>query len=149
MFGNLFKRNRGKYSYPYLRLDLREGYYIVCKEVSNGMGGYTKAEVGLYKDEKLIKQIVDENGKILDFPGVVHGDWEQDLENPLTPYVRFSLDFGMTENLIKFIWTVQPDGRYWADEDGFGMDDSKEIVLRSSLDLDGNFTEPFKFKDSI
>lgn len=32
-----------------------------------------------------------------------------------------------------FEWTVQPDGRYWADEDGFGMELDREIIIHGYL----------------
>ncbi len=34
-------------------------------------------------------------------------------------------------------WTVQPDGRYWADEDGFGADNDREITLHGWIDANG------------
>ena len=34
-------------------------------------------------------------------------------------------------------WTVRPDGSYYADSDGFGMTDDKEITLHGFIDTDG------------
>lgn len=42
-------------------------------------------------------------------------------------------------------WMLQPDGRYFSDEDGFGAEDCTEICLYSHLDEEGNFTEPFQY----
>ena len=38
---------------------------------------------------------------------------------------------------------IQPDGRYWMDEDGFGMEDDEEIWLCADIDEEGRFITPF------
>jgi hypothetical protein len=43
-------------------------------------------------------------------------------------------------------WVLQPDGRYFEDEDGFGAENCEEITLYSYLDTNGVFTEPFKHR---
>jgi len=43
-------------------------------------------------------------------------------------------------------WTLQPDGRYFEDEDGFGAENCEEITLYSYIDTNGIFTEPFKLR---
>lgn len=50
-----------------------------------------------------------------------------------------------TENGQILVWTVQPDGRYWADDDGFDMDD--EINLYAYVDDDGDFLSKFRIYD--
>ena len=42
------------------------------------------------------------------------------------------------------LWEIQPDGRYWADGDGFGAESDYEIQLYSYLDVQGKFTAPFR-----
>ena len=41
-------------------------------------------------------------------------------------------------------WTLQPDGGYFEDEDGFGGENCEEITLCSHIDTNGIFTEPFR-----
>ncbi len=41
-------------------------------------------------------------------------------------------------------WTLQPDGRYYADEDGFGMEDDDEITLYAYIDSSANILIPFQ-----
>ena len=61
----------------------------------------------------------------------------------LKKYAQFGISHKDTENGRILIWTVQPDGRYWADEDGFGMEDD-EINLYAYVDDDGNFSSKFR-----
>ena len=41
-------------------------------------------------------------------------------------------------------WTLYPDGMYFMDEDGFGMDDGKEECLGAYIDRNGRFLVPFR-----
>lgn len=92
------------------------------------------------------KKIVDHNGWIQDFPGIEKEEfWVKEVSSgSLMPQIRFRTEFGRQEDKFIMRWQVQPDGRYWEDEDGFGMTPEEEIVLYTFLDLDGNFTDPFK-----
>ena len=91
------------------------------------------------------KTIVDNQGRIKGFPGIEHPD------------VVFSYAGGYMENQIRFrssitlldgqyalIWQIQPDGRYWEDDDGFGMTTDDEVDLYARFDEKGKFTEPFR-----
>lgn len=46
-------------------------------------------------------------------------------------------------------WTLYPDGRYFADSDGFGMEDNNEEVVYAIIDTDLNIVEPFRPIDNI
>ncbi|MCD8022032.1 MAG: hypothetical protein LUF30_03330 [Lachnospiraceae bacterium] len=59
--------------------NLGEDYYLAMDQKPNGLGGYADVNIGMYKGEKLIRQITDASGKFLDFPGVVHGKCEDTL----------------------------------------------------------------------
>lgn len=94
------------------------------------------------------KLIVDDNGYILNYPGLGNPEewlyaWKSKRE--LEPQIRFRTDFErMEDNTILMVWEIQPDGRYWEDEDGFGGESDLEILLYTYLDEKGNFTMPFK-----
>ncbi len=48
----------------------------------------------------------------------------------MEPYVRYRNVFEkMPDGRIMMIWQVQPDGRYWADDDGFGGSNDSEVHL--------------------
>lgn len=130
---------------PKIKHNMGDGYYIAYDQVPNGYGGYHEVDMRLYRDGKLIRKITDERGFFLDFPGVVHGSWEYDVKGKFVPQVRFVnsiYPFG-EDGLADFRWMVQPDGRYWADDDGFGMENDIEINLVSKLNKEGRFVTPF------
>lgn len=45
--------------------------------------------------------------------------------------------------MAEFHWIVQPDGRYWADDGGFGMENDVEIELCAKFNKEGIFVTPF------
>ncbi|MCD8022031.1 MAG: hypothetical protein LUF30_03325, partial [Lachnospiraceae bacterium] len=59
--------------------------------------------------------------------------------------VRFTVGYNrfQEDGLAEFFWMVQPDGRYWADDDGFGMENDMEIMLCAKIDKTGRFITPF------
>ena len=42
------------------------------------------------------------------------------------------------------IWMIQPDGRYWADDDGFGGSGALEVQLYAYIDENGKFLSKFR-----
>lgn len=95
---------------------------------------------------KWFDKFVDENKKFLNFPGVENEELVKSFMNlPLRFYAAFGLEFSEKDDGgCVVIWTVQPDGRYWADEDGFGANNDVEINLYAYADADGNFLSKFK-----
>lgn len=131
------------------RFKLGNGFYFEFNEVSNGYGGYHMINVYLLKiDDPSFKCcIVDGNGRIENFPGIEEGEWIKELEYPLNNKVRFRFwIYPYKDGKASVEWTLQPDGRYFEDEDGFGGENCEEITVYSYLDTDGNFTEPFKYQ---
>ena len=43
-------------------------------------------------------------------------------------------------------WQLNPDGRYYMDEDGFGMTDDEEISLWGKIDRTGKVVVPFTYR---
>lgn len=89
--------------------------------------------------------IVDSKGYIRDFPGI-DAEAEAKLAGlQIDSQIQFRTDFERREDgLILMIWEVQPDGRYWEDEDGFGGTNDPEISLYALIDEDGRFLGPFQ-----
>ena len=129
--------------------DLLEGYRLVYQRSGNKYGFSCRINACLYKGDELIRKMTDETGRFLDFPGVEHGEWEKDLKFPFEPVTDFpfyiSKKFKDNE-LAELEWMVQPDGRYWEDEDGFGAGDDVKIILYASFDRTGKFVTPFHVK---
>lgn len=93
------------------------------------------------------KQIVDKDGKILDFPGVEYDDKlnEELGRRTIEPIVKYEAVFEkIDDNKFLMIWTIRPDGRYWMDSFGFGAEDYESLSLYTYIDYNGNFTMPFK-----
>lgn len=91
------------------------------------------------------KLLVDKNGLIRRFPGIVKEDFWLGEVAPvkLKPRIRFRTDFEKWGDRFIMLWQIQPDGLYWADY-GFGIDDEQEVYLYNYIDADGNFTGPFR-----
>jgi len=92
------------------------------------------------------RKLVDTDGNILDFPGIIQEDfWVKEVSaNALRPQIRFRTSFEKRNDKWIMLWQIQPDGRYWEDEDGFGAENDLEVTLYTYVDADGRFTGPFR-----
>lgn len=92
------------------------------------------------------KLIVDSNGNIRNFPGFAQEDLWASQVDPcyLKPEIRFCTSFERRGDRLVMLWEIQPDGRYWEDEDGFGGTSDVEVRLYTFLDENGDFTGPFQ-----
>lgn len=94
------------------------------------------------------KVIVDEAGNILDSLGVELTErLMRCLEDHILPPPRifYRTEFRREpDGRFLMVWEIQPDGRYWADEGGFGGTSDPEIRLYAHIDERGRFTEPFR-----
>lgn len=145
LFSNKDKDNDDDISREYLG----NGFYITYELAYNGVG-YYKVDICLHNENNpyFHRQIIDKKGNFVSFPGCIGGKWEKKLENNFSESVRYPSKIGIFEDgRAEFRWQLQPDGRYFADEGGFGMENCTEVWLRSYLDEDGNFTEPFSYID--
>lgn len=95
----------------------------------------------------IYRVIADAHGWIQNPPGFapeVYLDIERFPKTPL-PRVIYRCDEKiLADGRALFLWEVQPDGRYWADDDGFGMENDEEIILYSVM-RDGRLTTPFRY----
>ena len=53
------------------------------------------------------------------------------------------------DGLIALVWTLYPDGQYFADEDGFGMEDNDEEKIYCVMDDELNVVRPFTIVPDI
>ena len=131
------------------RFKLGDGFYFEFDTVSNGYGGYRMINVYLLNvdDPSFERCIVNRCGEIENFPGIEEGKWMERLERPLSNKTKFRFwIYKYKDGKASVEWTLQPDGRYFEDEDGFGGENCEEITLYSSIDTNGFFTEPFKYR---
>lgn len=131
------------------RFKLGDGFYFEFDQVSNGYGGYRMINVYLLHvgNPSFKRCIVDGYGRIQNFPGIEEGEWVKELEYPLSDKTKFRFwIYEYKDGKASVEWTLQPDGRYFEDEDGFGGENCEEITLYSSIDTNGFFIEPFKYR---
>ncbi len=124
---------------------LGNGFYITYNEVSNGLGGFHPINIIFHNDEKgLHRNITNDLGIFLNYPGHENGEWEKELSMRFLPMTRFVIYVApFDEGVCRFSWMVQPDGRYWMDEDGYGMTRDNEIWLCALINEEGEFITPF------
>lgn len=51
---------------------------------------------------------------------------------------------GFKDGLCAISWMLYPDGRYFADSDGFGMESNDEEVVYAIMDVNLDIVEPFR-----
>lgn len=126
------------------RYDLGEGYYITYDTKANKYWiGNHDVNITLYHESSAqpIKQITDDQGRFLEYPGTVDGDWRKKLSAGFDRQIDFSFWMsGFKNGFSRFSWKVQPDGRYWEDREFLS---EEEIVLHSYMNRKGEFVTPF------
>lgn len=126
--------------------EMGDGFYIVTEDGSNGMGGFCWHNVELHKhDVPSFRAEIIRDQKFVDFPGLAHGKWEEKIAmDRVIKENRFaSFIYPFVGDKAVFRWMVKPDGRYWADEDGYGMEDDYEVNLYALFNKEGRFITPF------
>ena len=98
--------------------------------------------------KKILRKIIDQ-GTICDFPGIANEElvlsyYEGSSISPVTRYHYGCERYDKEGHPFIMYWTVQPDGRYYADADGFGAEYQTEIRLYSFIDDEGEFEGPFR-----
>lgn len=91
--------------------------------------------------------LIDSSGHILNFPGIDCSDLPktQQFSGFASPVILYEASFErVPDGRFIMIWTVQPDGRHWMDDDGFGDKDQPAIALYTFIDEAGRFTAPFR-----
>ena len=89
---------------------------------------------------KKVYPISEANGKLV---GFTHDDidWDNvnqlehngDAERLVADYGGLSIE-GYQDGIARVDWMLYPDGRYFADEDGFGMEDNDEVNITAYID---------------
>ena len=88
--------------------------------------------------------LVDDND--IDYD-MIAKECENGIGNALTKaicYAGLNRWDGFKDGLCAISWTLYPDRRYFADEDGFGMEDNDEEEVYAIMNTDLNIVEPFR-----
>lgn len=134
---------------PYHRLkDWGEGMEIVEEVISD----YWRERFLINHETQEAYELMN-RGLTLTFLTKDDVDWEgvRTLENNHNAYTfsaycqRFAVE--KFKNGVALVeWTLYPDGRYFMDEDGYGMEDNDESVLYGFIDKKARVVVPFQTK---
>jgi len=103
---------------------------------------------------KQVFTIADAKGKLVGFTKD-DIDWDNisQLENTGDAYrMVTSYYFGIEDyhdGLARVNWMLYPDGRYFADEDGFGMEDNEETNVYAYIDTECRVVVKFQDKKAL
>lgn len=137
--------------YPYEKQDLGDDMYVINQVI----GGYWKPRYLIDERNKTAVEFM--NGRrILQTVCIDDVDWKsleglpqdaidrvKDLNALFPTFVR-----RYEEGVAEVSWQINPDGRYYMDEDGYGMTDDEEITIYSYVDRAGKPLVKFrKIKD--
>lgn len=108
----------------------------------------TDAVYLINKKEKKVIQLVDEEGHMVAFtkedvdPSLIELDVDSNNAEKLMAHYRFWV-YDFKDGQAQIEWTVMPDGRYFADEDGYGAENCSELIAESKIDKNGKLLQPF------
>lgn len=101
------------------------------------------------------KKLVDADGDVVGFTkddidyksleGVEHTGCAYTMESRYSGIGRWA-DF--RDGICALGWMLYPDGMYFADEDGFGMEDNDEVEIYCVIDKNFNVLKPFQYGKS-
>lgn len=135
--------------YPFNRVE-RIGQYIGIVEES--VGGYWRQRYLVNHIAAEAYELMSRGNKLtfLSEPDVLWSDVEK-MEHNSNAYsfsARYPLFYVYEfENGVACVkWTLYPDGRYFMDEDGYGMEDNKASVLHGFIDEHARVVIPFQNK---
>lgn len=132
----LKSKNRGYMSY-----DCKEGMLFL-----EAYTGYQRLLVD--KNSKNVVELVDKNGNMVAFTlkdvskSVIANDVEtRNARSLLARYRFFVHAFKKGKAVVE--WTICPDGRFFADEDGFGAENYDELTATAVINRKGEVLVPF------
>lgn len=100
------------------------------------------------KRDKHVVELVDKDGRIVAFtpedvsPSVITRDVETGNARALIARYRFFV-YEFKDGRAEVEWTVCPDGSFFADGDGFGAEDCKELTVKAVINRKGEVLVPF------
>ncbi|MED9996426.1 MAG: hypothetical protein UFP03_06485 [Paludibacteraceae bacterium] len=135
----------------------QERYQI--SEIGEGMSVIEQSIMGWWKQRYLIDhnngrayEIMDGNMNFVNFT-TEDIDWEslavlpkgvksraQSLSAQFPTFIR-----NFSNGIAQVSWQLIPDGRYYMDEDGYGMTDDKEITVYGYIDTEMNVLVKFQY----
>ena len=102
-----------------------------------------------------VRCMVDEHGKVaVDDKDIDYGSIRRSLSHTADVDRKVaSYWFGRYDDfrggITALVWTVYPEGRYFADEDGFGADDNEEEKVYCVINTDLEIIVPFRPVENV
>ena len=137
----------------------RNGYRV--SELGEGMSVIEQVIWGWWKQRYLIDnkncrayEIMDGNMDFVNFT-TDDIDWDSIKQLPEKAKIRaqeMSAQFptfirGFRKGIAEVAWQLNPDGRYYMDDDGFGMTSDEEITVYGYIDSEMNVLVKFQYID--
>ena len=127
--------------------DLGEGMAVLYQNI----WGYYKPRFVLNHNDKTAFEFMDSYMCLVTVSGE-DIDWASLKKLPeeaigRAEYLSFqfpSFVRGFQNGVARVDWQLNPDGRYYMDDDGFGMTDDEEIEIYGFIDTKGNVLVKFK-----
>ena len=127
--------------------DLNEGMSVVSESID----GWWKQRFLINHNTRQAWEFMDKNQRLCT---ITHEDidWESVNELPSNAIGRVERLSAHFPTFIKRFrngeaevgWQLTPDGRYYMDEDGYGMTDDEEITIYGKIDQQGKVVKKFK-----
>ena len=125
--------------------------------IGEGMALFGKSRGPLFianTETNKVKKLVDEKGRVVGFTkedidyeslkGIEHTG---DAYSMVVDYAGMGRWSDFSGGICSLVWMLYPDGMYFADEDGFGMEDNFEVNLFCVIDKDFNVLRPFQYAE--
>lgn len=120
--------------------------------VEESIGKYWRERFLINHADKTAYELMDEH-LTLKFIGEQDVDWKgvESLENNENAYSysayyqRFAVS-RFTDGVAMVTWTLYPEGEYFMDEDGYGMESNEASILYGFIDTHANVVVPFQAK---
>ena len=134
--------------YPYRKEGLGEEMYVINRAIC----GYWKP-VYLIDERNKGAEVFMNGAETLQTVSVEDIDWESlnGLQQDAIDRAK-ALDAGFPtfiynykDGVAKVSWQINPDGRYYMDEDGYGMTNDKEITVYGFIDRAGKPLVKFRY----
>ena len=147
------QKDKDVFVYGYLELKDRKGVIVgdgIAFFFGEGWRNYELYIANTITGE--IRKLSTTRGEILiDDSDIDYNAIAQECENGIgnaqakaIRYAGLNRWDGFKDGLCAISWMLYPDGRYFADEDGFGMEDNDEEEVYAIIDTDLNIVEPFR-----
>lgn len=134
---------------PYERYNLQEDMWVVNEAIDE----YWKPRFLMDARTKTAVEFMNEH-RILQTVGTKDIDWSSLRQAPENAVAMAKARDAYYPTIIQSFsngvaqvrWTLHPDGRFYMDEDGFGMTNDTEISLTGSIDRTGRVVKKFRYR---